>query len=394
MNRLPKNIEARAVANGSELVLYVRATVKGKRIYQSTGLAADPGNMEAAKRIRDAILREAHENRFAELHMTKMRESDPCATIGEIIDRYEDLCAVRRDVVPATRRENVAALVRVVSRGCGVSRDAVRALRASVLTDELVEKFAAVGVEAAGEVTVDLESAQRTVNATLRHARALFKKDIVRQYRGMKLPDLRPFAEAFGTECPRVRYELPDAEEYTKIIEAARTKLRVDRPDLYAAFLLCFDLALRADEAANARWSWIEHEDVAGRRRLRMAIVNRPGEEWKPKGRGGAVPVADGVMAALEAAAPRGPGPYILPGETRQARYELAMQGLADWMRGLGWQRRKCAHELRKLKGSFWRARSGLDRAFEWLRHATYQTTVDYYARIPLRDEPHRIDAD
>jgi integrase len=390
--KLPRNIEVRRAEASGRAIFYIRATVAGKRIFQSSGLDANEANLQAARGIRDAVLREAHVGRFAELESTQIRTMTPFCSIGEVLDRYEEVCLIRRDVTHETMLYNVAAMLRILTRVRGIGEDAARKLSTAVLTDELVEQWAGKCLEGvAGGAQED--SAKRTCNATLRHARCLFKSDIVRQYRGLKLPDVRGFMEAYAVECPAVRYELPAAEEYTAVIHDARTNLRERNPELYAAFILCFDLALRADEAAAARWSWLEHEDVAGAQRWRLAVVDRPGEDWRPKGRGGAVPVAPGVLEALEAAVGRRDGdPYILPGGTRTARYDLAMRGLAKWMRGLGWRRRKCAHELRKLKGSFWRARCGLDRAFEWLRHANYQTTVDYYARIPIRDEPERID--
>lgn len=385
--RLSRNLEARDTP-GRGAVIYVRATVRGKRIYQSTGLEARPENVAAARTIRDAVLRAAQEERFAELANTKLRQAHPFASIGDLIERYEKVCQVRRDIEPVTVRYNVGALLRILSRTQEKEPDACRALSSEILTDELVEEWAELSVDD-GADRVEEESRRRTCNATLRHARGMFKRDLIRQYRGLKVPDFRPFMEAFGCKSPPVQYELPDEALYSKIIAGARTGLRAERPDLYAAFLLVYDLAMRANEAAAARWSWIE-QDGPG---LVMRIIDRPEEDWKPKGRGGSVPVAPGVLAALEEAAVRRAGDaFILPGGSHGARYELAMQGIADWMRGLGWRRRKCAHELRKLKGSFWRARSGLDRAHEWLRHAQYQVTLDYYARLPTREEPHRID--
>lgn len=381
-----RNLEARIT--GDMAVWYIRGTVAGKRIYQSTGLAAVNENLPAARVMRDRVLRAAHEDRFADIEAAKVRRASPCASIGEMIDRYEEVCRVRREPRPVSVRTNVAGLLRIVQRVHGVDEAGARGMSGAVLTDELVERWAAAAVPD-GVGREEAESAQRTCVATLRHARGLFRPSILRQYRGLRMPDLRAFMDGFACACPAVRYEMPAEEEYGRIIGAARGGLARERPDLYAAFVLVFDLAMRADEAAAARWSWIERSGDG----WQIRIVDRPAEDWRPKGRGGAVPVAPGVLAALEAAAGRREGdPFILPGGSHGARYELCMQGIADWMRGLGWRRRKCAHELRKLKGSFWRGRAGLDRAHEWLRHSQYQVTLDYYARIPVRDEPQRID--
>ncbi len=57
-----------------------------------------------------------------------------------------------------------------------------------------------------------------------------------------------------------------------------------------------------------------------------------------------------------------------------------------------GWKRREKAHELRKYRGHLWRKKYGLDVAHDWLRHASSQTTLDYYSDIKNDKMPMSLD--
>jgi integrase len=58
----------------------------------------------------------------------------------------------------------------------------------------------------------------------------------------------------------------------------------------------------------------------------------------------------------------------------------------------MGLDTSKTTHMMRALKGSFWRAKFGLDRAHDWLGHKSYQTTLDHYAGLPTAPEPAALD--
>jgi len=60
-------------------------------------------------------------------------------------------------------------------------------------------------------------------------------------------------------------------------------------------------------------------------------------------------------------------------------------------MRSVGWTPPdwiKRAHELRKLIGSEWYTRYGVEVAAEWLGHADLKTTRDYYAALMRHPDP------
>ena len=60
-----------------------------------------------------------------------------------------------------------------------------------------------------------------------------------------------------------------------------------------------------------------------------------------------------------------------------------ANRRMAKWMRGLGWNRRCVAHEMRKLNGAMIVTNTGsIYEAQKKLRHGSYRTTEKYYADL------------
>jgi integrase len=136
-----------------------------------------------------------------------------------------------------------------------------------------------------------------------------------------------------------------------------------------------------------ARWCWINRRNGYHR----IDIVRRPEEGFEPKGRPGSVPIHDRVLAVLMKLR-RPDDPYILPGGNKTARLNLVVREFAAWMRAQGWKRRETAHELRKYRGHLWKDKYGVDVAHDWLRHANWQTTIDYYADISNSRAPLPLD--
>ena len=73
---------------------------------------------------------------------------------------------------------------------------------------------------------------------------------------------------------------------------------------------------------------------------------------------------------------------HILPGANVTERAKLVKRDFADWMRKVGWTTEKACHELRKIRGSEWYTKRGLEVACAWLRHADLSTTKRYYADL------------
>jgi integrase len=115
-----------------------------------------------------------------------------------------------------------------------------------------------------------------------------------------------------------------------------------------------------------------------------MRICRRP--YWKgPKNLvNHSVPLSDHVWDGLQAVRAQD-NDYILPGAHATARKKLINTDFAAWMRSVGWGREtypKAAHELRKLAGSMWYTKAGLQWAAAWLGDTA--ATVDHFYSDPV----------
>lgn len=84
----------------------------------------------------------------------------------------------------------------------------------------------------------------------------------------------------------------------------------------------------------------------------------------------------------------RGDGPILqrYRGDGKSA--SSANRRLAKWMRDLGWARRYCCHEMRKLNGAMIVTNTGsIYEAQKSLRHGTYRTTEKHYADLIAKSD-------
>ena len=84
----------------------------------------------------------------------------------------------------------------------------------------------------------------------------------------------------------------------------------------------------------------------------------------------------------------RGDGPILqrYRGDGKSA--SSANRRLAKWMRDLGWARRYCCHEMRKLNGAMIVTNTGsIYEAQKSLRHGTYRTTEKSYADLIAKSD-------
>jgi integrase len=348
-------------------VWYLCAIVRGVRISQS--LQADESDLEGAHKKARLILDAARDGRWEAIDNTKLRRN--VATVGEVLTVFEEE-ARKQDLRPETVRDYRNSL-RLVT---GVPSDsALRAMSTEELTRQTVQQYVSAKLSADSSA-----SGRRSIKSTVRQARAIFGQEwALGAYAdaGLKLPNMAAFVQGSAVKAPAIRYTLP-ARELIDATHAAGAKLRTDRPDLWAVYLLTYYLAMRAGEALAARWTWLENDQTG---RLWMQIINRPDEGFRAKGSEGKIPVPVQVSTWLDELHAADPGrACILPGKDKTARRNLVKREFAVWMRGIGWTTRKAAHELRKLRGSEWYTKRGLEVACSWLRHADPSTTKRFYA--------------
>ena len=233
----------------------------------------------------------------------KLKSRSGYATVGDIIERYLSQAEDR----PATIRNNVGALRLLIRTVRGGDPDSQSS---SILTGDLIRQFDRIKITDA-----KTETARRRTRASIRsyvvQARSLVAKRKMRFYEDINLPDL----DGFRNE----RVEMPKRSKPRALdtgviaaINAAAPALAKSDPAVYVAFLLFSRLGLRNVEIRSARWSWIE----AGR----IGIIERPEENFYPKGSEGWVPIAPDVLNELMRFRHLSTNDYILPGGTATDR--------------------------------------------------------------------------
>ncbi len=301
----------------------------------------------------------------------KLKSKSGYGTIGAIIERYQSQAEDR----PATVRNNSSAIRLLVRTVHGGDSDAKSS---SVLTGDLIRQFERIRM--AGAKT---EPARRRARASVRsyvvQARSLVAPRKMRFYEDINLPDL----DAFRKE----RVEMPKRSKPRALdtgviaaINAAAPKLASTDPAVYVAFLLFSRLGLRNVEIRNARWRWIENG--------RIGIIERPEENFYPKGSEGWVPIAPDVLKELMRFRHLSTNDYIVPGVTATDRKDAVDRRHSAWVGQWIKDRSKTSYELRRYAGSLvYNATRDILKVRDFLRHASVETTQQWYAYL-LDDVP------
>ena len=310
------------------------------------------------------------------IERSKARTAYPA--IAQILSLYREAGAKQYavDGKPAAKtvENNCGQLLNLIRKTSNIQNPALVSI--DVLNKTTVEKYMTALIEQAGKDELLKQRARVTAASTLRQAKSVFTRWALSYYEDNKMlipESLQAFLKT-GKSAKRERYRIPPLELREKTFAEAR-KLKKQRPDLYATFLLCYDLGMRSSEAQAAQWSWFEI-DADGRRSIR--ICRRA--DWKgPKNLvEHRVPLTEDTWKDLQAI--RTASAHILPGAHPTDRQNLINREFARWMREIGWDKYtypKAAHELRKLAGSMWYTKAGLEWAARWLGDTA--ATVDHY---------------
>jgi len=294
-----------------------------------------------------------------------------------------------------TVRCNLRALFRVVAVSASNKSERVDPLiqGGAVLTTRNLDLYSSTVLE--GKDGTELIRARNSVASCLRMARSVFADWALTIYKreGIILPKnilewrkYRPVKEDHGNY--RVPLEHP---ELVARVKTEGRKLVAQADHLAGGWILCYELALRAREASSIKWNWfVRRGDHYG-----LLVVNRAGENFKVKGTEREIQVHSAVYDSLRAWSESvgSSSDYCIPFETFNMRYNYVCCDLASWMRAVGFDRKhfqKCAHELRKLKGSEWYSSPELGPvvAQEWLGHKDMSTTCKYYASLDRQISP------
>ena len=289
------------------------------------------------------------------------------ASVGDIIERYESNAEDRLGTV----RNNISALrliIRTVLPGDPDTQNS------SVLTGDLIRQFERIRLGA-----VRSEPERRRARASIRsyvvQARSIVAPRKMRFYDDLTLPDLSSFRNEKVETKPRAL----DVGVIAAINNAA-PKLAETDAAVYVAFLMFSRLGLRNVEIRSARWSWIENG--------RIWIIERPAENFHPKGSEGSVPIAPDVLKELMRFRHLSTDDYIIPGETVTERRDAVDRRHSAWVGQWIKNRSKTSYELRRYAGSLvYNGTRDILKVRDFLRHASVETTQQWYAYL-LEDVP------
>ena len=338
---------------------------RARVVHRSLRTSLIPAAKDRAKKIIEPILNGQWET------AERLKSRSGYATVGQILERYQASAEDR----PGTVRNNISALrllVRTVHPGDPDAQNS------SILTGELIQQFERIRLAA-----VKTEPERRRTRTSIRsyvvQARSIVAPRKMRFYDDLTLPDLTGFR---SEKVQMPKRQKPRALDVGVIaaINAAAPKLAESDPAVYVAFLMFSRLGLRNVEIRNARWSWIENG--------RIGIVERPAENFYPKGSEGWVPIAPDVLRELMQFRHLSTDDYIILGRTATERKDAVDRRHSAWVGQWIKNRSKTSYELRRYAGSLvYQATRDILKVRDFLRHASVETTQQWYAYL-LEDVP------
>ena len=175
----------------------------------------------------------------------------------------------------------------------------------------------------AGKTEIARPQGRSSIQSYVVQARSLVAPRKMHFYEGLRLPDLSSFRNE-RIEMPKRTKPRALNTGVIAAINSAAPNLAKSDPAVYVAFLMFSRLGLRNIKIRNAKWSWIENG--------RIGIIERPEENFYPKGSEGWVPISPDVLKELTKYKHRSTNDYIIPGTTPTERKTPLIDGI---LRGL-----------------------------------------------------------
>ena len=213
----------------------------------------------------------------------------------------------------------------------------------SVLTANLIREFEKrriQRVEENADASNRIALIHRARNSTasfVRQARSVVALRKMKFYEDLKLPDLASF-RAESVETPQRSLPRPLDMKALSAMEAAVPALADEDPAVYVAHLLFSRLGLRNIEIVNARSHWISDGSIG--------IINRPEENFFPKGCEGWVPIAPDVLEGNNALPALDDGWLPGTGRNQTERHEAVYRRHSKWVAQWIKDRAKTSYEL------------------------------------------------
>ena len=334
-------------------------------VFRSTGTK----EIAAAKRIAAQIIESFWTDSGRGAEPLKLRNDD--ATIGELIAKYQENASQR----PSTLRSNVRSLRMIVKTVHAGNPDTKPT---SLLSANLIREFekrqldrAQKRATAATRSTL-IQRVRTSTASYVRQARSIVALRKMKFYDGMKLPDFAGF-RGESVEEPQRSLPRPLDMKALQAMEAAAPTLARDDPGAYVAHLLFSRVGLRNIEIVNARVHWISNGSIG--------IVNRPEEDFFPKGSEGWVPIAPDVLKEILRFQTLCTDGYLVPGVNQTERHDCVYRRHSRWIGDWIKDRTKTSYELRRYAGSrLLDMGATIFEVRDFLRHRDVQTTQQWYA--------------
>jgi integrase len=334
-------------------------------VFRSTGTK----EIGAAKRIAADIIKSFWIDSGRSAVRLKLRNDN--ATIGDLIAKYKQRAAQR----PGTIRSNVRSLRMVIKTVHGGDPDSKST---SVLTANLIREFEKRQIERAEKRATPatrasvVQKVRISTASYVRQARAIVALRKMKFYEGLKLPDLTGF-RGESVETPKRSLPRPLDMRALTAMNAAAPELAESDPGAYVAHLLFSRLGLRNIEIVNARVHWINDGSIG--------IINRPEEDFFPKGCEGWVPIASDVLKKILSFQPLCADGYLVPGANQTERHHAVYRRHSKWVSQWIKHRTKTSYELRRYAGSrLLDMGATIFEVRDFLRHRDVQTTQQWYA--------------
>jgi integrase len=320
------------------------------------------------------------------------KAADSITTVGEWIEAARTVATVN----PATFALYAAALRKIVGdiirvkrnrkrfgpRGGGAQayRKAIDAAPLALLSPAAIQKWR-MGYVKRAKTPAEERSRMTSCNSTLRQARSLFGKKIVRF---VPLPESRPFehVEFF----PRQSAKYFSRIDARALLTQARNEL-ADSP-AFLVVLIALAAGLRKGEIDTICWHQIDFE------RGVIRVEHTDTASLKSADSRGEVPIDASVVELLRGFRARATGTFVIEGGDgvsgprmwgRNYRVQSVFDRVTAWLRGHGVTARKPLHELRKELGALITAEHGIYAASRVLRHADLATTAAHYTDLKTR---------
>jgi integrase len=363
---------------------------------QRMAFSLGTGNAEAAARkaanVYTDFLTLGVEGALAKYRPEKA--TDGISTVGQWIEAARSVATVN----PATFALYAAALRKIAGdiirvkrnrkrfgpRGGGAQayRRAIDAAPLALLSPTAIQKWRMEYVKRA-KTPAEQRSRMTSCNSTLRQARCLFGKKIVRF---VPLPEPVPFqnVEFFPRQSAKY-FSRIDAKA---LLTQARDELAENDSPAFLVVLLALAAGLRKGEIDTLCWHQIDFE------RSLIRVEHTDKASLKSADSRGEVPIDASVVELLRGFRARASGAFVIEGGDgvsgprmwgRNYRVQNVFDRVTAWLRRHGVTARKPLHELRKELGALITAEHGIYAASRVLRHSDLSTTAAHYTDLKTR---------